>query len=88
MDGNDDEHVVLTLVSHLQLTRAEYMAAVALASHWLGDPLVKSAIAKVAHALGQTGLLTDAQVREVLGRGLVEWLEAAGPPHRTEELVA
>jgi hypothetical protein len=88
MHGNDDEHVVLTLVSHLKLTKAEYLAAVALASHWLGDPLVKAAIAKVAHALGQTGSLTDAQVRDVLGRGLVEWLELADPPRQSEELLA
>jgi hypothetical protein len=88
MDGNNDEHVVLTLVSHLKLSKPDYMAAVALAAHWLADPLVKSAIAKVAHALGQTGLVTDAQVRDVLGRGLVEWLELADAPRQSEELVA
>jgi hypothetical protein len=84
MHGNNDEHVVLTLVSHLKLTKPEYMAAVALAAHWLADPLVKSAIAKVAHALGQTGSLTDAQVRDALGPGLVEWLELAARPRQGE----
>jgi hypothetical protein len=79
MHGNNDEQVVLTLVSHLKLTKPEYMAAVALAAHWLDDPLVKAAVAKLAHALGQTGSLTDAQVRDVLGTGLVEWLELAAP---------
>jgi hypothetical protein len=88
LDGNDDEHVVLTLVSHLKLSRAEYLAAVALAAHWLVDPLVKAAVARVAHALGQTGSLTDAQVRDVLGPGLVEWLELADPPRQSEEQVA
>lgn len=88
MDGNDDEHLVCTLASHLKLNKPGYVAAVALASHWLGDPLVKSAIAKVAHALGQTGSLTDAQVRDVLGPGLVEWLELADPPRQSEELLA
>jgi hypothetical protein len=83
-DGNNDEHVVLTLVSHLKLTKPQYMAAVALASHWIDDPLVKAAIAKVAHALGQTRSLTDAQVRDVLGAGLVEWLELAAPPRQGE----
>ena len=88
LDGNDDEHVVLRLVSHLKLTKPEYMAAVALAAHWLDDPLVKAAISKLAHALGQTGSLTDAQVRDVLGTGLVEWLELADPPRQSEERVA
>jgi hypothetical protein len=75
-----DGHVVTHLVIHLKLSKSDYMAAVALAADWLGDPLVKSAIAKVAHALRQTGFLTDAQVRDVLGSGLVEWLELAAPP--------
>jgi hypothetical protein len=84
MDRNNDEHVVLTLVSHLKLSKPEYVAAVALASHWLADPLVKSAIAKVAHALGQSGSLSDAQVRDVLGTGLVGWLELGAPPGQGE----
>jgi hypothetical protein len=45
-------------------------------------------IVAVAHALGQTGSLTDAQVRDVLGRGLVEWLELADPPRQSEESLA
>jgi hypothetical protein len=45
---------------------------------------VKSAVAKLAHALGQTGSLTDAQVRDVLGRGLVGWLELAAPLRQGE----
>jgi hypothetical protein len=88
LEGENDEHVAAIIVNHLRLTKADYMAAVALASHWLADPLVKSAIAKVAHALGQTGFLTDAQVRDLLGRGLVEWLELADPPRQSEELLA
>jgi hypothetical protein len=79
-DDGDDEHVALRLVLHLNLTEADYRAAQALAAHWLDDPLVKSAIAKVAHALGQAGSLTDAEVRAVLGPGLLGWLEMTSPP--------
>ena len=84
LEGENDEHVAAIIVNHLRLTKPEYMAAVALAAHWLDDPLVKSAIAKVAHALGQTGSLTDAQLRDVLGPGLVEWLEQGAPPRQGE----
>ena len=45
---------------------------------------MKAAIAKVAHALGQTGSLTDAQVRAVLGPGLTGWLELGSPPRQGE----
>ena len=51
------------------------MAAVALAGHQLDDPLVKAAIAQVAHALGQTGVLTGQQIEQLLGPNMVAWLE-------------
>ena len=38
-------------------------------------PLVKAAIAQVAHALGQTGLLTGRQIEQLLGPNMVAWLE-------------
>jgi hypothetical protein len=79
-----DEHVVAHLVVHLRLSRADYMAALALAAGWLDDPLVKSAIAKVAHALGREGVLTGQQIRDVLGPGLVGWLELAEPRRQGE----
>jgi hypothetical protein len=73
--GHNDEHIAATLVAHLKLSQADYMATVALAAHQLDDPLVKAAIAQVAHALGQTGVLTGQQVRELLGPNMVAWLE-------------
>jgi hypothetical protein len=85
LDGNRDEHLAATLVSHLRLSKGEYMTAVALAEHWVSDPLVKAAIAKVAYALGQAGALTDRMVREALGPELVAWFEM-GPRPREEHL--
>ena len=73
--GHNDEHIAATLVSHLRLSKADYMAAVALAAHQLDDPLVKAAIAQVAHALGQTGVLTGQQIEQLLGPNMVAWLE-------------
>ena len=68
---NDEvaDDVVVCRVVHLKLTKGDYRAALAIAAHWLDDPLVKSAIAQVAHALGHAGELTDREVRDVLGRG-------------------
>lgn len=51
------------------------MAAVALAAYQLDDPLVKAAIAQVAHALGQTGVLAGQQIEQLLGPNMVAWLE-------------
>jgi hypothetical protein len=85
LDGNRDEHLAATLVSHLRLSKGEYMTAVALAEHWVSDPLVKAAIAKVAYALGQAGALTDRMVREALGPELVAWFEM-GPRPREEHV--
>jgi hypothetical protein len=56
------------------------MAAIALAEHWLGDPLVRIAISQVAHALAGAGALTDRMVRDVLGPELVAWFELGPRP--------
>jgi hypothetical protein len=68
-----DAFNVATLVNHLALSKSDYMAAVALADRWLDNPQVKTAIAKVAHALGEVGELTDRGVRDALGPELVRW---------------
>jgi hypothetical protein len=53
----------------------EYLsvAEVAMRLGWLDNPQVKTAIAKVAHALGEVGELTDRGVRDALGPELVRW---------------
>lgn len=75
VDGVPDEHVSARLVSYLSLSKSEYVLAVALAEHWLNDPLVKASIAKLARALGEAGSLTDRMIRDVLGPGLIGWFE-------------
>jgi hypothetical protein len=86
-------HLVPTVQSTVQSEQISCPAACrkplqkagsALAAHWIDDPLIKAAMAKVAHALGQTGSLTEAQVRDVLGTGLVEWLELRAPERQGE----
>jgi hypothetical protein len=77
LEGCDDEHVAARLVAHLRLTEADYRAAVAIAAHWLDDPLVKSAMATVAHLLGWEGVLTNDQIRRALGPQLLAWFERA-----------
>ena len=84
VERNHDEHVAATLVSHLQLGKRDYMAAIALAEHWLADPLVQLAIAQVAGALDGAGALTDRMVRDVLGPELVGWFEFGPRPEGVE----
>jgi hypothetical protein len=69
-----DSLATARLINHLALTKGDYDAAVAIASHWLHDPMVKAAIARVATALGQHGELDDRMVREALGPHLLAWL--------------
>ena len=71
---SSDSLAIAALVNHLHLSKGDYLAAVALASHHLDDPLTKGAIGRVAHALGKKGSLTHQEVRDALGPGLVEWL--------------
>jgi hypothetical protein len=66
-----DAFNVSTLINDLALSKSDYMAAVALADRWLDNPQVKTAIAKVAHALSEVGELTDRGVRDALGPELV-----------------
>jgi hypothetical protein len=70
---HSDAFNVATLVNHLALSKSEYMSAVALADRWLDSPQVKTAIARVADALGEVGELTDRGVRDALGPELVRW---------------
>jgi hypothetical protein len=77
-DPHDKDSIAVSrLVNHLGLGKGDYQAAVALAAHWLDDPFVKSAMATVAHALGQEGVLTDSMVRNALGPHMVRWFERA-----------
>jgi hypothetical protein len=73
-----DAFTAATLVNHLGLSKERYVAAVALAAHYLDDHRVKCAIARVADALGQTGELDDRGVRDALGSELVNWLAQKG----------
>ena len=82
-----DSLAVARLVNHLKLSKFGYESAVALAAHWLADPLVKSAMATVAHALGQKGVLTDDQVRKALGPQMLAWF-ARADTDRHEDVAA
>lgn len=81
LHGCNDEHIAATLVMHLKLSRADHMAAVALAAHQLNDPLVKWAIAQVARALGQHSVLTGQEIEELLRPNMVAWLEPERTPY-------
>ena len=72
---HSDAFAVARVVAHLRVSRADYRAAVALAAHWLDDPFVKAAIARVADALGEAGELSDRQVRAALGPHLLAWFD-------------
>ena len=74
---DSDSMAVSRLINHLGLGKGDYHAAVALAAHWLDDPLVKSAMATVAHLLGQEGVLTDATIRKALGAEMLAWFARA-----------
>ena len=74
-----DSLALARLVNHLKLSKRGYQAAVAIAAHWLDDPLVKSAMATVAHALGREGVLTDSMIRKALGREMLAWFARAEP---------
>jgi hypothetical protein len=86
-DPYSTDHLgIARLVNHLGLGKSDYEAALALAAHHLDDPLVKSAIATVADALGERGVLTDRQVRDALGPHLLAWFHRGFD--RGEELAA
>jgi hypothetical protein len=70
---DSDAFNVATLVNHLAVSKSDYMSAVALADRWLDNLQVKTAIARVAQALGEAGELTDRAVRDALGPELVRW---------------
>ena len=73
---------VSRLINHLGLGKGAYRAAVVIAAHHLADPLVKAAMATVAHALGQEGVLTDATIREALGPQMLAWFERTATDRR------
>jgi hypothetical protein len=74
---SSDSFAIARIVNHLGLGKGDYLAAVELAAHHLDDPFVKGAIATVADALGEHGVLSDQQVREALGPQLLEWFARA-----------
>ena len=74
---SSDSLAIARIVNHLKLGKSDYTAAVVLAAHHLDDPFVKSAIATVADALGEHGVLTDQQVRDALGPHLLVWFDRA-----------
>jgi HK97 family phage prohead protease len=68
---NTDAFTAATVIHHLHLSKADYLAAVGRASHHLDDPQVKAPIALVADALGEAGELDDRAVREAVGPELL-----------------
>jgi hypothetical protein len=78
--SSSDSLAIARLINHLNLSKADYDSAVAIATHWLDDPFVKSAIATVAHELGRHGGLTDGMVRDALGPQMLQWFARAEQP--------
>jgi hypothetical protein len=79
-DPHDKDSIaVARLVNHLGLGKGDYLAAVAIAAHWLDDPYVKSAVATVAHALGRESVLTGSMIRQALGPHMLAWFGRAAP---------
>ena len=83
---SSDSMAIARLVNHLKLGKSDYASAVALAAHHLDDPFVKAAIANVADALGERGVLDDREVRDALGPSLLAWFARADD--RGEEVAA
>ena len=69
---------------HLKLSKWGYESAVELAAQRLDDPPVRAAVARVADALGQEGVLTDLMVRQALGPNLLTYLARAATDRRED----
>ena len=69
---------------HLKLSKCGYESAVELAAQRLDDPPVRAAVARVADALGQEGVLTDLMVRKALGPQLLTYLARAATEQHGE----
>jgi hypothetical protein len=57
------------------LTKAQYLAAGAIASHLWDDPNVKGAIAAVGDRLARLGSLTNIGVKDAVGEPFLRWIE-------------
>jgi hypothetical protein len=75
-DRGTDEREAAQAVHRGAITRAQYLAAKAIAQHLLLDHHVKGAIAAVAHKLGELGALTSVGVKDAVGPDFLNWIEA------------
>lgn len=70
--ATDDERIAAVLVEALRLKRHDYLDALATARDLLARDDVKAVVRLVAVALAHVPVLTERQLRELLGR---EWLK-------------
>ncbi len=66
-DSHKDERDAAILVEHLGLTESDYATALAVTERLLRAPEVKAATALVARALARVSVITERQLRELLG---------------------
>jgi hypothetical protein len=70
--GTDEREAAMLV--HLGISREQYAAAGAIAAHYLDDPRVKAAVARVAEKLGQLGALTNVGCKDAVGPEFMRWV--------------